>query len=297
MKEKILLTGATGFIGSHILKRLIELGEDVVIILRETSNLERIQNLNGFSVFKVNKQLSNLDELYEKYQINTIIHLSTEYGRSLDYTSVLLSNVIFPIKLLEKADKKKLKLFINTDSFSSKFQDSSYLKEYISSKKIFKDYLKSIFEFQVINLQLEHVIGEYDSNGKFITFLFDEMLSSQKQIKLTEGKQKRDFIYIADVVDAYMVTLKYKNYKKNFVEFEVGTGQSISIKEFVSTIHKILQSKSELLFGSIETRSDEIMESSANNLDLVKLGWEPKYTIEIAIQNILKTKIYKNHNL
>jgi len=291
------LTGATGFVGSHILKRLIELGEDVVIIIRETSSLERIQNLNGFSVFKVNNQLSNLDELYKRYQINTIIHVSTEYGRSLNYSSVLLSNVIFPIKLIEKADMKNLKLFINTDSFSSKFQNSSYLKEYVSSKKIFKEYLKSLFAFQVINLQLEHVIGEYDSNGKFITFLFDEMLSDRKQIKLTEGNQKRDFIYISDVVDAYIVTLKYKNYKKNFIQFEVGTGQSISIKEFVYTMHKILQSKSELLFGSIETRTDEIMDSRANNKDLIKLGWFPKFTIQIAIQNILKTKTYKNEIL
>ena len=289
MKEKILLTGATGFVGSHILKRLLELGEDVVIILRETSSLERIKNLNGFSVFKVNNQLSNLDELYQKHQINTIIHVSTEYGRSLDYSSVLMSNVIFPIKLIEKADMKNLKLFINTDSFSSKFQDSTYLKEYVSSKRIFKEYLKSIFGFQVINLQLEHVIGEYDSNGKFITFLFNEMLNNTKKIKLTEGNQKRDFIYISDVVDAYITTLKYKNYKKKFVDFEVGTGQSIPIKEFVLTMHKILQSKSELLFGYIETRTDEIMDSSANNLDLIKLGWHPKFTIQIAIHNILKT--------
>ena len=56
MKEKILLTGASGFVGSHILKKLLELGEDVVIILRETSSLARIQNLNGFSVFKVNNK-------------------------------------------------------------------------------------------------------------------------------------------------------------------------------------------------------------------------------------------------
>ena len=126
-----------------------------------------------------------------------------------------MSNVIFPIKLIEKADMENLKLFINTDSFSSKFQDSSYLKEYISSKKIFKEYLKSIFGVQVINLQLEHVIGEYDSNGKFITFLFNEMLNNNK-IKLTEGNQKRDFIYISDVVDAYIKTLKYKNYNNKF---------------------------------------------------------------------------------
>ena len=287
MREKILLTGATGFLGSHILKRLIKVGEDVVILIREKSNTERIKDLKGFSTFIMNQQFSNIDDLYKTHNISTIIHLATEYGRNSPYSSVLKNNVLFPIRLIELADKNNLKLFINTDSFSSKFQDSSYLKEYISSKKIFKEYLKSLLHLQVLSLQLEHVFGEFDSKGKFVTFLLESMLSNQKSIKLTEGNQKRDFIYVSDVVDAYMIVLKSKNILENYKEFEVGRGVSLTVKEFVSKIHSIIGSNTDLLFGSLETRFDEIQDSKANNLDLCSLGWEPKFTIDMAIKRIL----------
>ena len=291
MKEKILLTGATGFLGSHILKRLVESGEDVVILIREKSNRERIKDLKGFSIFIMNQQFSNIDDLYKSHNINTIIHLATEYGRNSPYSSVLRSNALFPIRLIELADKNNLKLFINTDSFSSKFQESSYLKEYISSKKIFKEYLKSLLHLQVFSLQLEHVFGEFDSKGKFVTFLLESMLSNQKSIKLTEGNQKRDFIYVSDVVDAYMIVLKSKNILENYKEFEVGRGSSVTVKEFVSKIHSLIDSKSKLLFGAIETRFDEIEDSKAKNFDLIALGWKPKVSIDIAIKRILNSML------
>ena len=69
--EKILLTGATGFLGSHILKRLIEVGENVVILVREKSNTDRIKDLKGFSTFIMNKQFSNIEDLYKKHNINS----------------------------------------------------------------------------------------------------------------------------------------------------------------------------------------------------------------------------------
>ena len=289
MKAKILLTGATGFLGSHILKRLLESGEDVVILIRESSNRGRIKDLKGFSIFIMDQQCSNVGDLYKEHNITTIIHLATEYGRNSTYSSVLRSNVLFPIRLIELADKNKLKLFINTDSFSSKFEDCSYLKEYVSSKKVFKEYLKTLTNLQIFNLQLEHVFGEFDSNGKFVTFLLEKMLSNQKSIELTAGKQRRDFIYVSDVVDAYMTVLRSKNILENYKEFEVGRGSSVTVNEFVSKIHYILDSKSELLFGAIETRFDEIEDSKAKNCDLIALGWKPKVSIDIAIKRILNS--------
>ena len=287
MKEKILLTGATGFLGSHILRKLIEVGEDVVVLARENSNFDRINNLKEFSIFIVNQHFSNIENLYQKYSISTIIHVATEYGRDSNYSSVLMSNVLFPIKLYEFADKKKLKLFINTDSFSCKFPNSSYLKDYISSKILFKNYLKSQTQVQVINLQLEHIYGNFDSKGKFVTFLIESMLKNEKTISLTAGEQKRDFIYVSDVVDAYMCVLKNKHILSRYEEFEVGNGVSISIREFVSKIHSIMNSKSSLLFGALETRVDEIKDSKANNKKLISLGWEPKFNLDNGLKALL----------
>jgi len=243
--------------------------------------------LKGFTIFQVNQHLSNIEELFEIHSIDTIIHVATEYGKKLPYSVVLYSNVYLPIRLIEAANKKKLKIFINTDSFFSKFQNYSYLKEYITTKKIFKQYLKSLTGIQIINLQLEHVFGENDSKDKFIPFLIESMKTNMNEIALTEGIHKRDFIYVDDVVDAYMVVLSKSKYLKQFSEFEVGTGVSIQIKDFVIRAHQILNSKSNLLFGALPTRYDEISDSKANNLDLINLGFIPKTTIEVGINKII----------
>jgi nucleoside-diphosphate-sugar epimerase len=287
MQKKILLTGATGFLGSHILRRLIYEGNNVVILIRETSNLDRIKKLKGFSIFKIKQNLSNIEELFELNSIDTIIHVATEYGRRLPYSAVLYSNVYLPIRLIELASKKKLNLFINTDSFFSKFEGYSYLNEYIKTKKIFKEYLKSLTGLQIINLQLEHIYGENDSKDKFIPFLVESMGTNVNEIALTNGSQKRDFIYVEDVVDAYMVVLSNRNSLKQYSEFEVGTGISVSVKEFVLNIHQAINSNSNLLFGKLPTKLDEIQDSKADNLDLLKLGWIPRNKINQAIQKII----------
>ena len=294
MSGTILLTGATGFLGSHILKRLLESEVNVVILIRESSNKKRIKNLNGFSTFIVNDQVSNIHKLFEMYAIDTIIHVATEYGRDLPYSSVLESNVLLPIKLIEAGSKKGISLFINTDSFFSKFPNYSYLREYITSKKIITDYLKSISDIKVINLKLEHIYGENDSESKFITSLLNKMFVNESNIKLTEGNQRRDFVYVADVVNAYLFVLEKQYVLDQYTEFEVGTGNSITIKDFVFKMHKIIGSTSNLLFGNLETRINEIQDSKADNLSLCKLGWKAEYTPEKAIKRILNIEKNKN---
>jgi nucleoside-diphosphate-sugar epimerase len=288
MREKILLTGATGFLGSHILKKLIEENYEVVILIRETSKLDRINSLDGFTIFKIDPQCSNFDELFELHSIDTIIHLATEYGRKRPYSEVLISNVYFPVKLIEAGLKKNLKVFINTDSYFSKFPEYQYLKEYTSTKKILKDYLKLLLDVKIINLQLEHLYGENDSKEKFFPMLIEKLLKNIVEIELTDGCQKRDFIYVEDVVEAYMIVLKNRDKLDQFSEFEVGTGVSIPLKDFVIKVRSILNSDSNFLFGAIPTRPNEIEDSKASNQSLVNLGWKTNSDIKINQNNFLR---------
>lgn len=294
MPKNILLTGATGFIGSKLLEALIVEGYTVIILLRATSNTVRINHLAGKYVAYVLKDGSEVDEnIFIDNKIDTIIHTATEYGRQQKQLStVLTGNVIMPIQLIEKGLKYGLKRFINTDTFFCKpAVTPTYLKEYVASKKIFREFLMEFSSsIQVDNMRLEHVFGEEDSADKFVSVIINDCLNNKKKILLTEANQKRDFIYASDVVNAFITVLKEANEKPGFVEYEVGTGHSISVKEFVLKIAAITQSDAELIFGAIPNRKDEITDSKACTKNLKALGWYPKFKTPTALSMVIEAE-------
>ncbi len=292
MAKNILLTGATGFIGSQILNRLIEKNYKVVILLRPTSDIWRIAHLKDNFTSKIIVDTTiEFDDVFRENNIDTIIHAATEYGRTTQLSSIILGNVIFPIKLIEAGLRNGLKKFINTDTFLYKYpQYGSYLKNYTDSKKIFKDFLiEYSTQIQIDSLRLEHPYGEYDSEGKFVSMLIKELLHNRENILFTSGEQKRDFIYVLDVVEAFIKVLESDLTPENyFSEYEVGTGISISVREFVERVAKVIQSNTRLDFGALQNREGETPDSSADISKLSALGWAPQYNIESALARIVK---------
>jgi CDP-paratose synthetase len=109
------------------------------------------------------------------------------------------------------------------------------------------------------------------------------------ELKLTNGEQKRDFIYIDDVVSAYLIILeKIKGFSDFFNEFDVGSGSAVSIREFVEKIHQITDSQTHLAFGSIPYRIGELMSSNANVEPLVELGWFCKTNLDKGLKLVMK---------
>ncbi|RTY66266.1 NAD-dependent epimerase/dehydratase family protein [Flavobacterium bomense] len=297
MIKNILLTGGTGFLGSHILKSLLNLNYNVIVLVRNSSDLYRIENLRQkIQLFYLNENHKNLGDLFLNNLIDTIIHTATEYGRGCSLSSILETNLIFPIKLIEEGIKKDLKLFINTDTFFGKpvYKESSYLNEYTISKKYFLDYLSDPKRnLKIVNMRLEHIFGENDSDNKFVTSILIQLIQNKQEVLLTDGLQKRDFIYIDDVVNAYLKVLESNEHLENFTEFEVGRGESIKVRYFVQTLSEIIHSKSELKFGAIGTREGEIQDSVAKLSKLKEIGWEFKYDIKQAIQRMVEFEVEK----
>ena len=110
---------------------------------------------------------------------------------------------MFALRVLEVAILFDTDSFFNTDSLLPK-----YLNTYSLSKAQFVEWLKQLsYKIQCVNLRLEHMYGPKDDKTKFVPWLLDQMINSIEEIKLTLGTQKRDFIYIDDVVSAYMLLL------------------------------------------------------------------------------------------
>lgn len=136
------------------------------------------------------------------------------------------------------------------------------------------------------NIKLEHMYGPGDDESKFTSYIINSCSKNEPEIKLTPGEQKRDFIYIDDVVFAFQLLLNHKQ-DKAFEEYELGSGEPVTIREFVETAHRLTKSRSVLQFGALSYRENEVMHSSANVEALKALGWEPRNNLVDGLKKII----------
>lgn len=270
--KRILLTGGTGYLGSKILVQLVDDGNCIILLKRSFSNTERIKEyIKKIIVYDIDRV--SLENVFNENTIDIIIHCATDYGRSEnDPLHVVDTNLIFPLKLLELGKKNHVKCFINADTVLDKQTD-----KYSLSKKQFKEWLYTYRKrFSCINVALEHFYGPGDNPTKFVTYLLHNLMKNAERIDLTKGEQKRDFIYIDDVVDAFEKIIKSSdNFLKDFYEFEVGSNQSLSIREFVELAKNISgNTVTALNFGVIPYRENEIMDHKADTSGISSLGWK-----------------------
>lgn len=286
--QTILITGAYGALGSSLVKKFCECSQNKVIILvKSTSSSYRLTNeiINKTIKFESDKQ--SLNALFDLHHIDHIIHTATSYGRGIKNSDLIENNILFPIRLLELSIEHNTQSFINTDSYFNKFATYSYLNSYILTKKNLLEWLQKYENIKIFNLKLEHIYSGNDSDRKFVNDILKKFFTKSKFIELSEGTQKRDFIYISDVVNFYATLIQAIHlFDNGFYEFEVGTGKSLSIKDFVLKMSEIFKNnRTELRFGAIPSRENEIADSKA---DLSKIPSFIKWNSEINISQGLQ---------
>lgn len=272
----VFVTGGTGFIGKHLVCHFANLGYGVAVATRRPNELFGGPSCaNAVTLVDAEDASSYITSKMP----HLVVHLATDYGRQSS-ESVRSANVEWPRTLL-KAAAGYGATFINTDSFFSKECFAySYLKDYIDSKKEFKrigELESQNNKLRFFTMRLEHVYGEGDGDSKFIPMIIKKLKYGSDPINLTDGRQRRDFVYVKDVVEAYSIIAR--SHSQGSVKsqtFEVGTGHSAPLREIIEKIASIIGAKkSRLNFGTIEQKPDEIMDSYANNVSLLELGWAP----------------------
>lgn len=277
MQKTILLSGATGFLGSHLLENFIKNEHKVIALVRSTSDLWRINKLlPKCKTYKIDEV--TLNNIFQESNIDMVVHTACSYGRKGEsISSIIESNLNFGLQILETAIENKVKIFINTDTLLPK-----NVNAYSLSKAQFGDWLKLFsMDIQVINMRMEHMYGPKDDKNKFIPWLINEMLNKKGSISLTSGIQKRNFIYIEDVLLAYNLVIEKNNSLKNYNDFDVATNHLIEVKDFVMGIAKEINVRTgmdildRLDFGAKEYRKNDIMQPEFDNEAIRELGWEP----------------------
>lgn len=288
---KILLTGATGFLGTHLLEVFLKLNYTVLITKRRSTDLRRL--LKRFGTLET-WDIDELELIFSIHpDINVIVHAATDYGRdSSNPTSTFWANEEFPMRLIELAIKKKIARFINMDTFFNSDKVSyEYLGAYILSKRHFQEWGRHYANAGLIafvNLRLFHLYGAGDDEEKFVPNLVRRCLAGE-DIDLTDGKQKRDFIHVDDVVAAVCAVLEVAIERDNgYSHYDVGTGASLSIREFVQNVKRLCGSSTKLNFGALSTRNGEFHNAYAETKALRSIGWIPRVDIETGILTVIE---------
>ncbi|HTG80932.1 MAG TPA: NAD-dependent epimerase/dehydratase family protein, partial [Geobacteraceae bacterium] len=171
-RRTILLTGSTGFLGSNLLRRLLQGGCTVVITTRTASDFWRIDDLRPM-VTEFNIETNDLSEVFRRHAIDTIVHCATNYGRKeINDLLLLNANLVLPLTLLQLGAEHNVRRFINTDTVLDKRTSS-----YSLSKHQFKEWLKVYADRMTgINVALEHFYGPFDDESKFVTFIIRSLI-------------------------------------------------------------------------------------------------------------------------
>ncbi len=254
--------------------------------MRESSDLWRLEKVHQHLHLV---SIHDLEREFSKRKFQCIIHCATNYGgKEAETSSVFNDNLVWPLELIGLGSRFGLELFINTDTFYSKNGEIyEHLPNYTLSKK-FLDQVLRVHRMKTLSLRLEHVYGPMDASGKFVGSMISKLREGVPEIELTDGQQKRDFVYVEDVAEAYIKVLSQSSSLGNYEEIEVGTGKSSSIRQLVESIKALLRNEhTRLTWGALPRRQNEFEESRADINKLAALGWEAKTSLKEGLQKTI----------
>lgn len=267
----ILITGSTGYVGRHLVPKLIEKGHQVLEITR---NISKSNQLYGDKTKKY--QISDDQEKFTKevtqFKPEVVIHLAAYLTASDDYATLqklLNSNIEFLCRLLDTLKNTELKLFINTGTVAEYYKgdkvlDPAYL--YAATKtasRSFLDYYSKVYKFKQATVVPYTIYGGIDSQKKIIDIIYDS-LDNPTPVDLSPGEQVLDFIHINDVTNFYLQIIN--NYEKipNKSIFQLGTGKGTTLRQLAEIIETKTGKKANINWGGKPYRPSDVMYAVAD---------------------------------
>ena len=309
---KILVTGSSGFIGFHTCLLLLKNKHYVVGIDNlndyydlnlKKSRLKILKKFNNFKFLKKDIENKNIVEKFKANEIDIIINLAAQAGvrHSLkDPYSYINSNVLGHINMLELAKKVRAKKFIYASSssvygsnktlpFSTKQRVDNPVSIYAASKKsgeLISESYAHLFGIQCIGLRFFTVYGPW-GRPDMATFIFTKKIFEGKEIEVfNNGKMKRDFTFINDIIDGIMGAVKL-NKKFEHKIYNLGNNNPEDLSNFINLIEETIgiKAKKRLLPiqpGDVRETFAEISESTKD------LNFKPKVNIKEGIPKFVE---------
>ncbi len=299
--KKVLVTGGAGFIGSHIVDRLIKDNHKVVVI--DNLSTGKKENLNKKAKFyKMNICSNDLADVFKKEKFDYVFHFAAQIDVRKSVEDPIKSakdNILGSLNILENCRINKVKKIIFASTGGAIYGDAniiptpeSYPENPLSPYGIEKlavdkylNYYYKVFKLPYVSLRLGNVYGpRQNSKGEagVVAIFADKMIKGENPIINGTGENTRDFVYVEDVVDATMLAMK----SKKIGVYNIGTGKETDINTIFNTLKKILNSDCKEMYGKAKEGEQErsCLDSSKGKREL---GWKSEYNIEKGLKKTI----------
>jgi nucleoside-diphosphate-sugar epimerase len=297
MSMRVLVVGSNGFIGSNLVRRLRGDGNETIAMVRPGGNLYRLQAQGIQDHVECDiMDLSSISKVLREEHPDMVVHLATRYvvqHRPEEVAEITMTNVGGTINLLEAVRAQGDIGLINTSScfvYSPKVSPllesdpldpfNLYALTKLQAEEACRFY-SSHYGLGIVNLRLFPPYGPGDNARKMIPS-FIRSIQAGAPPSMTRGEQRWDYIFIDDVINAYVKVLEgfEELSRKGFESYNIGTGDTTSVRSIGEMILELMGSKIEPLWGALPERSRELT-YLCSNIDKVKkaIGWAPRTTL------------------
>lgn len=296
MKQTCVITGATGYIGSHLARYLLDREWEIYIILRENSNYKNIEKIiDKINVFIYTENIIELISFFKRINPTVVFHIAAAVYtncKAEQIPTLIQSNILFGTQILEAMRYSSTRLFINTGTYWQNYNSDEYnpVDLYAATKEAFEKILKyyvDAFGIRVITLRLYDVYGEDDKRPKLLNLL-NEIAGTGRSIDVSPGEQYLDMVYISDVCAAYLQAYQLLN-SEHLIENEiygVYTGEKIRLKELIELFSNILKCTINANLGKRAYKNREVMEPMEHYQCLPQ--WRPLISLKEGLEKFNK---------
>lgn len=301
--KKVLVTGGAGFIGSHLVRSLLDQGAQVSVTVKYKSIVDNVRLSPVWDRINVYEaDLRNSDSLrqFKEERFDALFHLAAynHVGDSfLHVSEALLSNAQATANLMEMGPEYDRFLYMSTSEVYGFQNEVPFREEFhpfpISPYSVGKHAGEEYSRMKrhqtgkhIVTVRAFNTFGPYQSERAVIPELIIRCLRGLP-IETTQGRQTREFNYVSNIVDGLLAALATKEAPDQVVN--IGSNREIAIKDLVQMIHTESGSESELRIGALPDRPTEIWRMCAANDRAAELfGWSPEVSFEDGLKRTVE---------